>query len=72
MVGHSCYKFQFRIFHNWVRPSKHRRNRTAHSRISLPNHTRNRMKKLLNTAYEFFVAWAEVWNQYKNVRHNYY
>ena len=30
------------------------------------------MKKLLNTAYEFLVAWAEAWNQYKNVRHNYH
>jgi hypothetical protein len=30
------------------------------------------MKQALNTIYEFFVAWAEVWNEYKNVRHNYY
>ena len=30
------------------------------------------MKKLLNTAYEFLVSWAETWNQYRNVRHHYY
>ena len=30
------------------------------------------MKKAFNAICEFFVAWAEVWNEYKNVRHNYY
>lgn len=30
------------------------------------------MKQALNTIYEFLLAWAEVWNEYKNVRHNYY
>jgi hypothetical protein len=30
------------------------------------------MKKALNTICEFFVAWSEAWNEYKNVRHNYH
>jgi len=30
------------------------------------------MKKAFDTICEFLVAWAEVWNEYKNVRHHYY